>query len=50
MRSNEIGIAEGTLNDLNAQVTDRLNVGGIPHERRELELRMAFNELGKHRA
>jgi hypothetical protein len=50
MRSNEIGIAEGTLNDFNAQVTDRLNVGGIPHERRKLELRMGLDELNKHSA
>lgn len=50
MRRNEIGVAETTLNDLNAQVTDRLNVRRIPHERRELKRRMGLNKFSKHRA
>lgn len=50
MRRDEIGIAEATLNDLDAQVTDRLEVRGVPHERRELELRVGLDELSKHSA
>ena len=50
LRRDEIGIAEATLNDLDAQATDRFNVGGIPHERRELELRVGLDKLSKHSA
>jgi len=50
MRRDEIGIAKATLNDLYARVADRLNVRGIPHKRRELELRVRLDEHSKHSA
>ena len=48
MRRDEIGIAKATLNDLDAQVADGLNVRGVPHERCDLELWVGLDKLSKH--
>ena len=48
MRRDEIGIAKATLNDLDAQVADGLNMRGVPHERCDLELRVGLDKLSKH--
>jgi len=50
LRSNEIGIAEAALDDLDAQVAHRLDVQGVPHQRSDLEIGVGFDEVSKHRA
>lgn len=50
LRSNEIGIAEAALDDLDAQVAHRLDVQGVPHERSDLEIGVGLEEVSKHRA
>lgn len=39
-----------TLNNLDAQITDWLDVRGISHEHCELERRVGLDELNKHSA
>jgi hypothetical protein len=39
-----------TLNNLNSQITDWLDVRGILHKHRELERRVGLDELNKHSA
>jgi len=50
MRRDEISIVKATLNDLDAQASDRLNMRRVPHKRCELELRVDLDELSKHSA
>ena len=49
LRRDEIGIAEAALDDLDAQVAHGLDVQWVPHQRRDLEIGVGLDEVGKHR-